>query len=143
MSKIDWLPKLLRKFGDWMDMLIFGRSYPNYIPAGGIIAPPFYGGILTGLMLVLLSLFTGNNVMAVYSAIALQGCCCFMTLLLYRKHFYNMPTVSLKITYFLYLAAICFICGYLFMLAFAYFFLFLILLFVGATFIKCLLSNSK
>lgn len=131
----------LRWIVNKVDFLIFGRSYPNYVSANSILNIPFYTAIATGLLFVILS-FAGHHSLPLgYTVMSFQACACCIAVATHYKYFFNMPTITLKISYFIFLTVLSLVSGYIFALMFVYLFAIMMIILVVLFFLWCMCSR--
>ena len=131
MKFFKYLLALLRWIATKIDELIFGRSYKNYVGAGTVLDMPFYSAAISGLIATIMHISGHSFKHLAPTALAMEACICCICIAMHYKHYFNMPTVPLKIGYFIYLTALCSIAGFFFTVMFIYIFVIIaIILFV-------------
>ena len=118
---------LIRFVVSWGDRLLFGRICPNHTGAGTVLTLPFWGAAVCMVFLCYMQIAKGAGSTFGDTVFCLELSIAFVSIAMHYKHYFRMPTVKLKILYFLYLTVLTVVMSYLFIWLFVWV---LIILFV-------------
>ena len=111
---------LIRFVVSWGDRLLFGRFCPNHTGAGTVLTLPFWGAAVCMVFLCYMQIAKGAGSTFGDTVFCLELSIAFVSIAMHYKHYFRMPTVKLKILYFLYLTVLTVVMSYLFIWLFVW-----------------------